>query len=541
MKTFVCKWKNFFILNLSLGIFSYFMMISLQLINQLDGIWHSGFGGAGNWERSIGRYLLPYWDELRFGLLTDPFCNVLALVFFILGNIFVLECLKIGPDKFIAYGFSLIFLISTSVGAWLSFRYASNMFAIAYFTSVLAVFVSSSNLKGVKSIDIKALKSKGIEVEPLSIVLGAVCVMVSLATYQAFMNCTCMLILATVLVMILRGSEIGEIAIVFIKNAISIVLGAIFYFSGLQICFTIRDLGMGEYNEVESLSVWDMIVSIPESSGKALYYFRKYFFDTMFRWNRLQEHSIFKALFFGLLLVTFIVAMIVIWKNNKVNAIVFALCVLIMPIATNAVLFIARDSFLSMQMTCGLAFFVAICMVIVFEVFEAVDWNKIAGEKEKPKKIVNVAITAFCILIIYGNYISVQIDQEACREGRTGTITIAGEVLDTLLEMGHIDVGGAVCFVGMPCGNERFMYTEIYPMANNLMQFGNWGTTASSHKQTWEAIYREYFGYYIQACDEKDFDEIIERGDVQLMPCFPRQGSIMKLGDITVVKISNIY
>lgn len=517
------------------------MMISLQLINQLDAIWHSGFGGAGGWERSIGRYLWPYLDELRFGMLTDPFCNVTSIIIFILGNIVVLECFKLEPNKFASYAFSLLFLISTSVCAWLSFRYMSNTFAVAYLMSVLAICVCYKLPKCRQLNECKLLGENNKVVNILTVIIGAICIMASLALYQAFINCSSMLILTIVMVALLRDDELKDIITFVVRSIVTIALGVAFYFIGLKICYAVYDLDMNSYNSGSSLSIGNLIISIPSSFKRTLYYFDKYFFDIMFRWNRLQEHSVFRILLFGLLIVSCVIALIKIWKKSKVNAIIFAICALLLPVATNTALFMATESYLSIQMTCGLAFFVAICMVIVFEVFEAVDWNKIVGDKKAPKKIVNVAITAFCILIIYGNYISVQIDQEACREGRTGTITIAGEVLETLLEMGYADVGGTVCFVGMPCGNERFMYSEIYPTANNLMQFGNWGTTASSHKQTWEGIYREYFGYYIQACDEADFDRIIKRDDVSYMPDFPRPGSLMKLDDITVVKISNIY
>ena len=85
------------------------------------------------------------------------------------------------------------------------------------------------------------------------------------------------------------------------------------------------------------------------------------------------------------------------------------------------------------------------------------------------------------------------------------------------------------------------MYSEIYPMANELMQFGNWGNAASTHGQTWMGIYREYLGYFVEPCTNDEYEAIVARDDVAAMPMYPRAGSITEIDGIIVVKLSNNY
>ena len=361
--------------------------------------------------------------------------------------------------------------------------------------------------------------------------------MISLGTYQAFFDCTCLVALAVFMVMLIRDVDDKELLNFFIRTIAVIVSGTLMYFVGLKISLAIHDTELGTYNSASSLSFAGIIKNIPDTIGKTISYFRRYFFEVLFRWNRLQEQKAFLILISAVAIGTLILGTILTFKKNKINGILFLICGLLMPVATNVVLFMATESYVSIQMTAGLSFFLPMCMAIAYEVIENAHFHK-----EKSAKYLTTLLGVICSVIIYGNYISTQIDQQANYEGKAGTVTIAREIMETLFYTGFADRGGSVCFVGAPCGNERFMYSELYPMANDLMQFGNWKeATSSTHTQTWVGVYREYLGYYIQPCQPEEYDTITARDDVAAMPMFPRAGSIREIDGVTVVKISNNY
>lgn len=565
-KSLYNKWKKFFLINLLVGVFSFFMLISLQLLNHLDAIWHYGYGGAGNWERGLGRWFLPYVDKLRFGLLTDPFCNVLALAIFILGNIVVFETIGWAPDKFRTYAVSFIFLISTSTGVWLSFRYTSDGYAIAYLFAVLTVYMCRFGVKSPKlprkllttTVNTKeasnAKEAPNAKESPntkeatntadsiFSVILASVCLMLSLGSYQAFFDSTCLVMLLTFMLMLYKNEDTKELLSFFLRSVISIICGAILYFIGMKLTFAKYGIeGLNSYNEGDSLGIFNSILNIPDTIGTTIHYFREYFFSTVFRWNRLQENPVFRIFICILIIATLITAIVRLFRKNRVFAILFTLCALLLPIATNVVLFVATESYLSIQMTNGLALFLFVMFVLMFEILTTDEIHTTHCRRMLLQKVVNATVIAASVLVIYGNYISVQIDQEACREGTTGTVTLASEMLDSLKNLGYADKGGKVCFVGTPCHNERFMYSEIYPMANNLMQFGNWGKSASTHGQTWIGIYREHLGYFVETCSDEEYEKITARPDVAAMPMYPRAGSITEIDGIIVIKVSNDY
>lgn len=551
------KWRKFFFINLGVGIFTFFMLISQQLLNQLDAIWHYGYGGAGNWERTLGRWLLPLVDNLRFGLLTDPFCNVLALCIFILGNIIIFKTVEFKHDEYRTYIISCMFIVSTSMGVWLSFRYTSDGYAIAYLFALLPVYLNKVDIGEKVPLTLKLSNRKlGVAKEIAAVVCASVSLMISLACYQAFFDSTCLLMLTVFMLMLYRNEEASVLIRFFVKSVASIILGATLYFINTKIVLAKHGIDhIGTYNKGNTLGLKNTIEKIPEIIGKTIYYFDEYYFNTLFRWNRLQEHVSFRVLFFSVIITAFIVGIIRIAKKNLVYAMLFTICGLLLPLATNVVLFMATESFLSIQMTNGLAMFIVVSFILVFEILvekqvedgtdnaivNVVCRINVWGGSSYSKKIVSTIVVLASILVIYGNYISTQIDQEACREGRTGTINLAGEILDSLKNLGYADRGGSVCFVGVPCSNERFMYSEIYPMANELMQFGNWGKSASTHGQTWCGIYREYFGYFVSPCTNEEYEAIISRDDIVAMPMYPRQGSIKDVDGIIVVKVSNNY
>lgn len=65
---------------LGIGVLTYFMMMSLNLVNDLDGIWHLSNFIAGDWEISLGRGLQRYADRARFGIVSDSFNSMITIL-----------------------------------------------------------------------------------------------------------------------------------------------------------------------------------------------------------------------------------------------------------------------------------------------------------------------------------------------------------------------------------------------------------------------------------------------------------------------------
>ena len=92
-----------------MGVMVYFMMMSLNLVNDLDGLWHPSNFIAGDWEISLGRALQRYADRARFGIVSEPFNTILTLILLSVGNVLIIDRLKIKSSiyKWLIYSISI--------------------------------------------------------------------------------------------------------------------------------------------------------------------------------------------------------------------------------------------------------------------------------------------------------------------------------------------------------------------------------------------------------------------------------------------------
>ena len=137
MKTKITEWHRVFIADLAAACFAYSLLMINQLVNQYDGLWHGSISYAGHHEFTIGRWLWPYLDKLRFFLSPDPVTSIISIVLFILSFILLMDMLET-PAGAMRYIASLLFTVSTSVLVSLSYRYMSPTFAAACFFAMLS-------------------------------------------------------------------------------------------------------------------------------------------------------------------------------------------------------------------------------------------------------------------------------------------------------------------------------------------------------------------------------------------------------------------
>ena len=70
---------------------TYFMLMSLNLVNDVDGIWHLSNFIAGDWEISLGRGLQRYADRARFGIVSEPFNSIITIFLVATANTVILR------------------------------------------------------------------------------------------------------------------------------------------------------------------------------------------------------------------------------------------------------------------------------------------------------------------------------------------------------------------------------------------------------------------------------------------------------------------
>ena len=137
MKTAICKRELWVMLLFSVIV--YFPLISQRLTNSNDGLWTYSLYRANRWEMSIGRWLWPYWDALHLGIQLDPLNSLMALFFFSIGWMLIMD-LFLPAHRKIGCLAGMCFIASACIGMSLSYRFMSPVFGLAFLFSVTAVY-----------------------------------------------------------------------------------------------------------------------------------------------------------------------------------------------------------------------------------------------------------------------------------------------------------------------------------------------------------------------------------------------------------------
>lgn len=203
--------RIYFLGMLGFAVVVYFPLISQRLVNTYDGLWHGAYYMGGFWELSIGRWLLPAVDFLRFGIQTEPINALLTLSMIALA-VAMLRRLFAVNDKPLTWLAGMGFVSGAVVGVWLSYRYTSPIFGLSFLLSATAA-------------------DHATRTEHIGKAIGesAVLLALSLGLYQANLACFCMILLAYLLRLLFRAEGKKQVHAHIAKSLGSAASGMILY------------------------------------------------------------------------------------------------------------------------------------------------------------------------------------------------------------------------------------------------------------------------------------------------------------------------
>lgn len=488
----------------------YFMMMSQQLTNTFDGLWHQNYHHAGNVELRSGRWMLYFIDKLNMGLHADPVASIATLSLFILGFLLVLDLFGV-ENKFAGCLCLALFLSSTAVSNTLSYRMTSLGYGFAYLFAAFGIY-SANKIKS----KIAAMLISGIS-------LG-----LSMACYQAYLGVYCVIAVFYV-IFLCSASEAKDAdgkSLIFssiLRVIGSMLIGALFYVGSLHFFLRLNQVSLSNYNGVGGITLTGLIAGIPENMFKTYRYFGVYYLTDTLKINRLQHFGglyILLALLIALILVIGVRT----WKANKIRMVVLLAAALAIPVACNAYMLIAGDK-LELQMTSGLAMLMPLTMIIAFSCFQKQD-------------VLRIACAFLCTALLYGNSMQVLFDQEAMYEGRNACKTMATQVLTDLKDQNLLSGDYEYFFVGVPARNPFFSVSEIYTCANGYAQMGNFWVSGNCCQMSYHGLISKWMGFNLPMSGLY-YETFAENSMVMEMPSFPNRGYITLTDDnVVIIKIS---
>ncbi|MCR5790924.1 MAG: glucosyltransferase domain-containing protein [Lachnospiraceae bacterium] len=508
------KWFPIFAVNMIAGVFAYSLLIVNQLVNQLDGMWHGPVSYANGHELSNGRWFWRFLDKGRFYLSPDPVTSVISLFFFALGFILVLYIFDV-KSKAAAVLASLLFTVNISVLASLSYRYMSPTFAVSCFLCVLAscIMIRSGN-------------------RLIRLLLPAFCLSLAMGLYQADIGCTALIILVYISLSLYKGDmTLKETGLFTLRSIISTILGMGLYYALLYINLWYYDVTMDSYNGADSYGPVGMILNFPTSVIHAYNDFADYFRQVIAHTN------IFGSVVYNIVLILLAICLIYgavsLFKESRVRALLFAGTLLLIPLAANAVLLMAYNSFTSVQMTVPVSMSISVLLCLASE---------ISVPKIKPVSIYKAVTAVALSLLIYGNYIMTVYDQQAMYMGRQSLTEISREVITTLQTYGLYHPYYKYVFVGSPADNPCFATNFVYDKANRYAKWGTWGPDDTRWVvQSWQNFFTYEMGINMSVADDDKLKEALADPTVRSMPIFPELGCCAMVNDVVVVKLSDNY
>ena len=514
-----------FLINFLIGIIFYSFLISNDLKNGYDALWHETSFVAGNWEISIGRWFWPLIDTIRFGFAANPLVSYITIAVIAFGNTLLADIFgQVGRKQAWLYG--ALFMICPAITSVLSYTFTSPTFAFSYLFSVGSIWLL--NQKWNRYIRWAA---------------ATLLLCFSLGSYQSYLSCAVELILIYTIVKLSKEDFKPVEGIAYLMQGAVIVICACFLYKIIwDLVMKARGIVPANYKGADSLSVIAMIKSLPSSIIKACIYFRDFFLGRLMGYsNYFQGQKHLDYLWIVLLFIPFLCIggrlLALLFRKQYVSVILCMGCFLLLPIGCNFTTLIVPE-FPMVQMTVPFAFLLPAVFMGVSAIYEKPQEASTRSTKMLQKSVIPLAvITASAML--YGNLLQTETDIRVMYEGKAATESLMTQVVNKLRTEGALQEDQEYALMGRPYKNALFYKSPLWQRANPYARFGEWW-----HEELMNWSYAGVFrsmGIQVRFVSDAVYSDLLINEAVGEMPDFPADGSISEVDGVIVVKISDAY
>lgn len=491
------------------GLLLYNMKITNDLSNP-DSIWQGIFYKQHSvWETSLGRYMIGPLQMAHGYVVNTAMATILSLLLLSGACLLVVKIIHIESWLWqLAVGAVLI--VSPTVGSTLTYYYCSDMYMLSYLLAVLAVYFMVSKKHFV--------------------IISAICIVLSLAIYQAYIGVAMVLCLIYLAKMIHNSqNNLKEV----LKKGISFIcvgiLGVLSYLLSSKLVLKWLKLsaepGRG-FAEMGKIDWKNILVSLKNCYG----YFADYFFGTSMINNACNGRKTINAVFFILLAGILILMLFKKEMDVKRKLCILVLC-LFFPLASMIITIIAPQ--VSIFSTTGVLMlptmnYVYVLAIAMMDVLRSA--SKISRFREGALLTSIAAVLVMLTVLEAGG-------QSYQKHNTLKTNHVAEQMLNCI---GAYD-GDTICIVGcMEDGN----YPELYPQ---LRESQHWVTAYyktiwldyNGCQAVWQQLMKQNFGICYQYCSLEQYRQIIETPEYAAMGNFPQTDSVAMIDGVIVIKLSN--
>ena len=360
----------------------------------------------------------------------------------------------------------------------------------------------------------------------LRFILAPMLMAIAFGLYQVSVATVCMCFFTTLIINLLYGEKLKNLAIKIFNFAISSLLAVAVYFAVL-ICELSR-YGIGESGRVQEFSFGEIFSSLSTTIPEAYKTFYNFFADYFF-----YRKSIYTGL--ALIIVFFFLVAIVklIKSKNWPAALAATVLFCLLPAFSNITKIIFPDTEIKNLMQFQNLFVVPFGLSIIES--SHIRWKNV---KNSGHCLACLAIIA----LLWGYTASANATYSVYELSYRHINFMTESILDRIYSMPEYSTEDTIVFAGFiddtELRNSISAYKFAYGQYDNLAFWTDAGTGLRQSRNNYLLNYFGFNGGFIKGTMHGEYNEAVSSKEFKEMGIFPAQDSIKKFGDMIIVKLS---
>ncbi|WP_176757351.1 glucosyltransferase domain-containing protein [Butyrivibrio sp. INlla14] len=516
------KVKNslFVIVFIMFGWIAYAPMTTNFLSNP-DGIYLGIINRDGDGSAAFGRIGVGAVIKLMYSVVSPNLMMIIAL--FILGIAICLIADAFDVDSFVGIGvLGGILLLSPAMSSQLTYYYCMVQYLLAYLLGACAFYLIAKHDSWI------------------TVVIASVAICIQLTLYQAFLSVTCALGAFYLLKLVLTNTDIKKVLVKMLKFIIAAVAGVLSYVSLLKVLH----VELADTRGFDKLGQIDIILRI-----KLVKYAYVYFIDFMFGNDYINNSWMHRDYVNIFVLAAFLVLLTMIVVKNKLykkmsSLLLIIVYVLALPVCYELMVIMAPE--VDIHGTTGIIMVPAMSIYYMGIVFI---WKVLFNKPDRKFKhewvrslLYKNGYAIVLAPIIYCFVLFTVVFQNVMWLNYQSTYSLCQKMSYKIDEFGGREERVQVTFMGkINDGKYPFNHQEIRDVVRGtLAEYGQIWEGGSIANHCYKAFYNNYFGINYNIVSNEIYNQIALSDSFADMPIFPEAGSVVRDGDVIIVKISEV-
>ncbi len=487
--------KTIFLITLLVGLFVHFELYAKELL-AYDGYWHYGSFLAKGWEISLGRFLIPFSDLFRGTIVVSVLTTALSLICISLTTIFLTETLKI-KKGYLKILVGILLAVTPTISLTFMYPYTAFGYSLAMLFSVLSVYFLNK------------------EKNKKNVILSLLCIIATLAFYQAYL---CFITALFVITYLFKLIEQEKVTIKeFLVDLCIIAIGMVLYYICFNVIVMLLNLSITDYSNGSSIFGLETFKNIWHSiQNTYITFYQFYFTDEILNNVAWYRHFLYGGMLI-LIMLNFIV--IIIEKKQyqvKSKMIAFVLLIVTFPIFTCSIELIAQARTINLLMAASLY----LPIIVLFKQNEILKQTGINNCLNMVSFLLSCILIWTYILANNATYVATDLYNQQM-------YSVGNNIVQKIKENNEITEDTPIVVAGK---------LEFSLQNDELLGLTNFDVS-DVNIWTWQIFLQDRLGLGRNICDMEDASEITGSEEFFQMPIFPKEGSIKMINGTAVVKI----